>query len=126
MNQTLNFIGHITTPYTQLDQCPNNVSANGPDCELVLNHELKAGLKGLNKGQNILVLYWFEGANRHLISQQSQSTHQAMGTFALRSPHRPNPIAAATVKIEGFLDNKILVKGLDCLSGTPLLDIKPA
>jgi tRNA (Thr-GGU) A37 N-methylase len=48
-----------------------------------------------------------------------------MGTFALRSPHRPNPIALAEVEIEGIDGNRVAVRGLDCLDGTPLIDIKP-
>jgi tRNA (Thr-GGU) A37 N-methylase len=49
-----------------------------------------------------------------------------MGTFALRSPHRPNPIAAAVLPIEAIDGNRVAVRGLDCLDGTSLLDIKPA
>jgi tRNA (Thr-GGU) A37 N-methylase len=38
---------------------------------------------------------------------------------------RPNPIAASVVKLVGLDGNKLSVIGLDCLDGTPLLDIKP-
>ncbi|GAL31788.1 uncharacterized conserved protein [Vibrio maritimus] len=48
------------------------------------------------------------------------------GTFALRTPHRPNPIGAAVVPIIALKGNVIIVRGLDCLTGTALLDIKPA
>ncbi len=47
------------------------------------------------------------------------------GTFALRSPARPNPIAMSVVKLLGIEGNRLSVVGLDCLDGTPLLDIKP-
>jgi len=49
-----------------------------------------------------------------------------IGTFALRSPHRPNLIAAAVVPIESIDEISVSVKGLDCLNGTHILDIKPA
>jgi len=49
-----------------------------------------------------------------------------IGTFALRSPHRPNPIAAAILPIENIDSGNISVKGLDCLNEAHLLDIKPA
>ena len=49
----------------------------------------------------------------------------ARGTFALRSPARPNPIAMSVVKLLGIEGGKLSVVGLDCLDGTPLLDIKP-
>ena len=47
------------------------------------------------------------------------------GTFSLRSPARPNPIAMSVVKLLKIEGNKLSVVGLDCLDGTPLLDLKP-
>ena len=47
------------------------------------------------------------------------------GTFALRSPVRPNPIAVSVVRLLRIDGNRLTVVGLDCLDGTPLLDIKP-
>ena len=47
------------------------------------------------------------------------------GTFALRSPARPNPVAMSVVKLLRVDGNRLSVVGLDCLDGTRLLDIKP-
>ena len=47
------------------------------------------------------------------------------GTFAVRSPARPNPIAMSVVRLLRVDGNRLSVVGLDCLDGTPLLDIKP-
>ena len=47
------------------------------------------------------------------------------GTFALRSPVRPNPIAASVVRLVKVEGLRLSVVGLDCRDGTPLLDIKP-
>jgi tRNA (Thr-GGU) A37 N-methylase len=47
------------------------------------------------------------------------------GTFALRSPARPNPIAMSVVRLVRIEGPTLSVVGLDCLDGTPLLDIKP-
>ena len=47
------------------------------------------------------------------------------GAFAARTPNRPNPIGAAVVTIEA-LEGRREVRGLDCVTGTPLLDLKPA
>ena len=43
----------------------------------------------------------------------------------LRSPARPNPIALSVVELLGIEGTTLRVRGLDCLDGTPLLDIKP-
>jgi tRNA (Thr-GGU) A37 N-methylase len=50
---------------------------------------------------------------------------QTTGTFALRSPVRPNPIASSVVALVDVEGATLRVRGLDCLDGTPLIDLKP-
>lgn len=126
MKPELNFIGHIKTPYNKIEECPNNIDPNGPPCQLVLDKDFKDGLLGLEPDQKILILYWFEKIDRTATLQESMSSGEMIGTFALRSPHRPNPIGVAVVPIESIEKGEVHVKGLDCLNGTHLLDIKPA
>jgi tRNA (Thr-GGU) A37 N-methylase len=64
-------------------------------------------------------------ARRDLVLQAPRHYAEQRGTFALRSPVRPNPIAASVVRLVGIAGNTLSVVGLDCLDGTPLLDIKP-
>jgi tRNA-Thr(GGU) m(6)t(6)A37 methyltransferase TsaA len=126
LNAVLEFIGQIKTPYKSLEECPRNIDPGGPLCELVISKDMKDGVSGLVPGQKILVLYWFEGVDRSTYLQMSRKKGKRLGVFALRSPHRPNPIGAAVVSIDSIENRRIFVKGLDCLDGTPLLDIKPA
>ena len=126
MKAILKFIGHIKTPYTSIEDCPRNIDPNGPLCQLVIGNEFRDGLLGLLPGQKILILYWFENTNRGATQQESNNSGEMIGTFALRSPHRPNPIGAAVLPIETIKKGEVFVKGLDCLNGTHLLDIKPA
>jgi tRNA-Thr(GGU) m(6)t(6)A37 methyltransferase TsaA len=93
---------------------------------LVIDEYFLDGLVGLITGENLLVLYWFDNVDREMLLQQRRESGCKRGIFALRSPHRPNPIGAATVKIESIVNRCIRVRGMDCLDGTPLLDIKPA
>ena len=95
-------------------------------CELVIDRNFIEGVSGLAQDQEILVLYWFEDVDRNSFVQQQRKNGIRRGVFALRTPHRPNPIGAAVVGIESIDNERIFVKGLDCLDGTPLLDIKPA
>ena len=62
---------------------------------------------------------------RDLLLQVPRHYGTPHGTFALRSPARPNPIAMSVVKLLGIEGNRLSVVGLDCLDGTPLIDIKP-
>lgn len=125
MQAELVFIGHIETPYRTMEECPRNVDASGPACHLVVEPQYEEGLLGLEVGREILVLYWLEQADRARLRQSPRHIGKLTGTFALRSPHRPNPIGAAVVKVRGISGNTVVVRGLDCLNGTPLLDIKP-
>jgi tRNA (Thr-GGU) A37 N-methylase len=63
-------------------------------------------------------------ARRDLVLQAPRLGSLA-GTFALRSPVRPNPIASSIVEFVSVHDNVVEVRGLDCLDGTPLIDLKP-
>ena len=93
---------------------------------MVISDEFIDGPSGLQPGQKILILYWFENTDRNATKQESNIGSELIGTFALRSPHRPNPIGAAVLPIETIDNGVVSVKGLDCLDGTHLLDIKPA
>ena len=73
----------------------------------------------------MLVLYWMDKARRDLVVQSPRHYAEERGTFALRSPVRPNPIAASVVRLVSIDGTTLSVVGLDCLDGTPLLDIKP-
>jgi tRNA (Thr-GGU) A37 N-methylase len=66
-----------------------------------------------------------ERARRDLAVQVPRHYGVGRGTFALRSPARPNPIAMSVARLMGVEENRLSVIGLDCLDNTPLLDIKP-
>ena len=127
MERSLIFIGTIETPYNTIEECPRNIDLAGPHCNLHIDEKYKKGIKGLAPAQNILILYWLDGADRTLMLQNAgDDSSEPTGTFSLRSPHRPNPVGAAVVPIVDIGDGTIVVRGLDCLNGTRLLDIKPA
>jgi len=119
-------IGHISTPYQTIDDCPRNLMTDGPPCRINVADEFADGLYGLDPGARILILYWLDQATFTSLIQTSRRSGETRGIFALRTPARPNPIAAAVVTIDDISGNEIIVRGLDCLDGTPLLDIKPA
>ena len=119
------FIGRIETPFATREACPRQGSLDGPECKIVVDARYAAGLAGLEAFQNIEVLYWMHAARRDLLVQNPKGDGATKGTFALRSPLRPNPIATALVRLVAIAGPVITVRGLDCLDGTPLLDLKP-
>jgi tRNA-Thr(GGU) m(6)t(6)A37 methyltransferase TsaA len=82
-------------------------------------------LKEVETCSHLVLLYWMDQAPRNLVRQVPGQYGVQRGTFALRSPARPNPIAMSVVRLNDIDGNKLSVVGLDCLDGTPLLDIKP-
>ncbi len=71
------------------------------------------------------MLYWLHLSRRDLVLQSPADDGTAHGTFSLRSPVRPNPIGSSIVVVEAVEAAALVVRGLDCVDGTPLLDIKP-
>ncbi|MCF6197942.1 MAG: tRNA (N6-threonylcarbamoyladenosine(37)-N6)-methyltransferase TrmO [Hyphomicrobiaceae bacterium] len=130
------FIGLIRSPWESRKKCPKNMAQareRGQSASIELDEVWRAGLDGLEKYQAAIVLYWMDKARRDLIVQSPNNRHKSRhkpgprGVFSLRSPVRPNPVAIATVRILDIdkQTGKITIDAIDCLDGTPLIDIKP-
>jgi len=98
---------------------------DGPTCRTEVFEPWVAALDGLASYERVEVLYWLHRSRRDLVQQSPASDGAARGTFALRSPVRPNPIGTSIAGFVGVEGPTVLVHGLDCLDGTPLLDLKP-
>ena len=122
---TVQFIGTIRTPYTTRDLCPRQGKLDGPDCRIEIVPEWVPALKGITKYEYLDILYWLHQSRRDLVQQSPRSDGATTGTFALRSPVRPNPIGLSRVRLISIEGATLVVKGLDCLDKTPLIDIKP-
>ncbi len=122
---SLYFIGHIRTPWKRRENCPKNPRETNEECTIEVDPRWVDALAGLGTASHIIVLSWMDRARRDLVLQVPRHYNEGRGTFALRSPVRPNPIAVSVVRLVRIDGNKLTVVGLDCLDGTPLLDIKP-
>ncbi len=122
---SLYYIGRIRTPWKRREDCPKNPRETEAVCTIVLDPRWAAGLQGLEGVSHVVVLYWMDRARRDLVSQAPHHYSERRGTFALRSPVRPNPIAVSVARLVRIDGNELSVVGLDCLDDTPLLDIKP-
>lgn len=71
------------------------------------------------------MIYWLHLSRRDLVGQSPANDGTSRGTFSLRSPVRPNPLGTSVARLIGIEGATVLVRGLDCLDGTPLLDPKP-
>ena len=121
----LHFIGCLRTPWATRAECPKNGLLSDAICTVAVDPPFVPGLRSVTGCTHLILLYWMEHATRGLVVQQPRHADGPRGTFSLRSPARPNPIALSVVELLGRDGDGLRVRGLDCLDGTPLLDIKP-
>ncbi|HMN70425.1 MAG TPA: SAM-dependent methyltransferase [Rhodoblastus sp.] len=121
----LYFIGRVRTPWASRSDCPRRGAHDGPICRIEIDPSWRPALAGLDGREFVQILYFMHLARRDLLLQSPKGREGTIGTFALRSPVRPNPIASSIVKLEAVAPEGLVVRGLDCVDGTPLLDIKP-
>jgi tRNA-Thr(GGU) m(6)t(6)A37 methyltransferase TsaA len=95
--------------------------------EIVLDEKFTDALNGIEDYSHVIIVFWMDKIKEYVITHQPQGNPEVpiVGIFACRCPSRPNPIAITTVKLIKHERNKIHVKGLDILDGTPVIDIKP-
>ena len=93
-------------------------------CTIELDPRYAAALDGVAGCSHLVILYFMHEARRDLLVQMPRHGERR-GTFAVRSPVRPNPIAMSVVRLVRIDGTTLSVVGLDCLDGTPLIDIKP-
>jgi len=121
----LYFIGRIHSPWVTREECPKNARESDAICTIEIDARYALALQNVQTCSHLLVLYWMDKARRDLAVQAPHHYKEPRGTFALRSPVRPNPIAASVVRLIRVEGTRLSVVGLDCLDGTPLIDIKP-
>jgi tRNA-Thr(GGU) m(6)t(6)A37 methyltransferase TsaA len=119
------FVGRIRTPWSSRLETPRQGRHDGPVCRLEIFEPWVPALKGVDFYAHLEVIYWLHLSRRDLVLQSPKNNKSTRGTFSLRSPVRPNPIGTSIVKLVGIEGSTVLVQGLDCLDGTPLIDLKP-
>ncbi len=114
--------------YTDSKEIPRHWSVSDVEGTIEINKKFLSGLRNIETGQKIIVLFHFHKspafADSNLI-QKPPHKNREMGVFSICSPMRPNPIGLSIVDVVGIHENNIHVKGIDMLNGTPVIDIKP-
>ncbi len=119
------FIGRIHTPWIDRLECPRQGRHDGPICRIEVFEPWLAALDGIAAFEQLEVLYWLHLSRRDLVKQCPRKDGVARGTFSLRTPVRPNPIGTQLVRLMRVEGPNVLVRGLGCIDGTPLIDLKP-
>ena len=120
-------IGIVHSPYKEKGSAPRQGRMTNDISELEIFPQFAEGLDGLFAGDDIFVLCWFDRSDRDVLKVPSrrEPAGELRGVFSTRSPARPNPISLTLVKILEIRKTTLVVRGLEMLDGTPVLDIKP-
>lgn len=122
----LTAIGKISTNADALSECVASSRLNRDESLIEVRPELEEALTNIQLATHLIVLYWFEQADRTALMRTVRPGESLRrGVFASRSPNRPNPVALSIVRLLERDGNRLRVSGLDCLDGTLLLDLKP-
>ena len=119
-------IGFIRSPYTESASIPKGLGAkHDAEGTLEILPQFEAGLQDIEGFSHLFVLWVFDRSEGFDLVGRTPVDNVPHGVFATRSPRRPNPIGLTVVELLRRERAKLLVRGLDMLDGTPILDIKP-
>lgn len=124
----VHFIGVVHTPWVDRSACPRAPDPDGPECTIEVLPDFHDALLGAEELEELDVLLWFDQSDRSTLRarRRGDPTEPERGVFALRAPDRPNPIAVSRVPVVRIDDGIVVVRGLDAVDGTPVVDLKPA
>jgi tRNA-Thr(GGU) m(6)t(6)A37 methyltransferase TsaA len=120
-------IGRVESPLVDPATAPQQGDEGSPEAWLVFDNAVREGLGDLQVGSEIVVLTWLDRARRDVlrVHPRDDPANPEQGVFSTRSPHRPNPLGLHRVTIVSIEGARILVRNLEALNATPIVDVKP-
>jgi tRNA-Thr(GGU) m(6)t(6)A37 methyltransferase TsaA len=126
VSYTVEPIGRVESTLCDRASAPKQ-GAGAPDAGLVVAPQYADGLRDLRVGADLIVLTWFDRADRTVLVTlpRDDPANPLTGVFSTRSPDRPNPIGLHRVRILARDGLRLQVGPLEALDGTPVVDLKP-
>jgi tRNA-Thr(GGU) m(6)t(6)A37 methyltransferase TsaA len=120
-------IGEVGSPLTDPAAAPKQGHEGSPEAWLVFEPWVLPGLEDIEPGDEVVVLTWLDRARRDVlrVHPRDDVSNPQRGVFSTRSADRPNPIGLHRVEIVSIDGNRLKVRGLEALNGTPIIDVKP-
>jgi tRNA-Thr(GGU) m(6)t(6)A37 methyltransferase TsaA len=120
-------IGTVESSLVDVAEAPKQGTEGAPDAWLVFDGRLTGGLEGISEGDEILVLTWLDRAHREIlrVHPRDDPANPERGVFSTRSADRPNPIGLHRVEVVSIEGRRVLVRPLEAVNGTPIVDVKP-
>ena len=124
---TLSPIGHVRNRVVS----PVDSGWGAVESRIVLEPQWTGALDGLAEFSHVQILTYLHqiAAEDQDVPAQRRPRGRAdmplLGVFAQRARVRPNPIGLTACAIVAAKRGELIVRGLDAIDGTPVLDIKP-
>ena len=120
-------IGRVESSLVDRHDAPRQGDEGAPDAWLVFDPAVREGLRDLSAGGEVLLLTWLHQADRDtlVVHPRGNVSRPETGVFSTRAPSRPNPIGLHRVGIIAVDGERIHVRDLEAVDGTPILDVKP-
>ena len=120
-------IGRVSSPLADPGTAPKQGFEGAPDAWLVFDPDVADGLRDLGVGADVFVLTWLHQARRDVLAvhPRDDPRNPETGVFSTRSQDRPNPIGLHRVRVAAVDGLRVLVRGLEAVDGTPVVDVKP-
>lgn len=98
---------------------------NNREVEIIIEEKYAEALQDLNGFEYVYIIFDFHKSEKSNLKSNPPWVNREIGTFATRSPNRPNSIGLSTVKLISVSGNIITISNADMINGTPVIDIKP-
>ena len=120
-------VGCVESDLTDPAAAPKQGDEGAPDAWLAFDPAVAEALDGLAAGDRVIVVTWLDRADRDVLSVHPRDDpgNPLRGVFATRSADRPNPIGLHEVEVLAIEGARVLVRGLEAVDETPILDLKP-
>ena len=119
-------IGYVSSPHTELNGMPLQAIADASGTSTIEVSSPHGGcLADLDGFSHVWVIAHLDEVVGWDSTVRTFLDNEQHGTFATRSPRRPNPVGLSLARIVSVASNRVVVEGLDLLDGTPVLDLKP-
>ena len=120
-------IGAVASALTDPAAAPKQGDEGAPDAWIAFEPGVVAGLEGIAAGDRLVVLTWLDRARRDVLQvhPRDDPARPLRGVFGTRSADRPNPIGLHEVEVVAIDGDRVHVRPLEAVDGTPVVDVKP-
>jgi tRNA-Thr(GGU) m(6)t(6)A37 methyltransferase TsaA len=120
-------IGVIRSELASREAAPRQGNEGAPDAWVEVNSAVAEGLEGIAVNSEIILITWFHKAHREILKlhPRGDKSYPITGVFSTRSPDRPNPLGLHRVTVLKITGNRLKVRPIEAIDGTPVVDIKP-